>query len=229
MLAQDVLLHKGRFSNPSQDKPSKERVGKMSMHIGIMGGTFNPIHCAHLHIAKLAAKHGRMDRVLLIPNFIPPHKCQPGVSAEDRFAMAKLCADDDPLFDASPIELAENAPSYTVNTVTKLKAQYGASADLSFITGADSLLKSKWYRLDDIIGMLKNFYAVARPGFTKEILDARIAEMNLREPEKIIWIEDEGLNISSTDIRQRVKGGAPLDGLLPAAVIEYIKQNNLYK
>lgn len=199
------------------------------MNLGLMGGTFNPIHLAHLLVAQEAMIECGLDEVLFIPNKIAPHRRDVEwiAPARDRFIMTSMAVTGNDRFKASAVELDRPQVSYTYDTVAAMRAER-PTLDLTFITGADSLLRSTWYRLDDLLGQLRAFIVVSRPGAPMEELQRRLDELGLEHRDRIQTLEIPGLGISSTDIRLRVREGRPFRYMVPDPVYDYIRKNRLY-
>lgn len=194
--------------------------------IGIMGGTFDPIHFGHLRAAQEAKEALGLSEVLFIPSGNPPHKAESKISsAEDRYEMTLLATRDCPCFSVSRIEIENKGYSYTMETLRKLKAlpRY-ASSELYFITGLDAVLDiMSWKQPEEIIKLCK-FVAVSRFGY----LSSRLKDLPKQLRDSIISIEIPLLAISSTELRKRVATGKSISYLLPKEVEEYIKEKELY-
>jgi nicotinate-nucleotide adenylyltransferase len=190
--------------------------------IGILGGTFDPIHLGHLILAEqLAEKYG-LEEIIFIPSASPPHKNNKKVSsAQDRFKMTGLAIEDNPLFSISDIELKRKGKSYTVITVQKLKKLYPKSK-LFLLCGSDVLNELKTWRSPDEIYKLIKVIIGVRPGYNKIKKDNKYAKKSIIE-------QINGLEVSSTEIRERVKKGKSIRYLVPAKVEEYIKAKGLYR
>ena len=195
--------------------------------IGILGGTFNPVHYGHLRVGIEISERTGLDKIMLMPNYLPPHRDAPKVSAQDRLMMCCLAAKSNKLFTVSDIEIKQKKLSYTLHTCQQLVEQY-PEASFSFITGSDSLVKSVWYRFDDILELLEHFYVIHRPGVDLEELKNKLAEMNLRNAYKMVWFEAPGLDISSTYIRKILSEGRSAQYLVPDSVLEYIRVRSLF-
>ena len=194
--------------------------------IAIYGGTFNPIHNGHVHLAKQFAEFLNVDKVLLIPTHVPPHK-QVGdlASAKDRLEMCRL-ASTDSLFEASDIEIKREGPSYTSDTLQELK-KANPHAKFYLITGEDMFLTIQNWHESQIIYSLATLCAAPRSlkGLQPLINFAKILEQNGAET---IVKNIDYLPISSTMVRDAVKKGESMAELVPAAVADYILGNNLY-
>ena len=189
--------------------------------IGVMGGTFDPIHVGHLVAGSEALHAFDLDRVLFLPSGSPWQKT--GYSdAEDRYMMALLGAETHRSFAASRIELDRKGPTYTADTMQQLREFYGSDVKLYFIAGADAVLQlGTWERIDQLKDLME-FIAVTRPGFDLNTLAPQAAW-----PE-VHMMEMPGIDVSATQIRDRVRAGKPVDFLVPAPVHEYIKKQGLY-
>lgn len=197
--------------------------------IGLLGGTFNPVHHGHLLIAQEALARHDLRQVLLIPNRCPPHRAgEPALaSSEHRWAMVKLATASVPGLGASRIELDREGPSYTVDTVEALKGGLPGTG-LYFITGADALMKYAWKDLDRLLSHLDAFLVATRPGFSFETLRERLAPLQLANARRIVELPLPGIEISSTLVRERLSTGAPIHELVPRPVEAYIFEHGLY-
>ncbi|HLJ55420.1 MAG TPA: nicotinate-nucleotide adenylyltransferase [Chthonomonadaceae bacterium] len=195
------------------------------MRLGIMGGTFDPIHFGHLFIAEEARVQFELDRVLFIPNGCPPHK--PGrevAPAADRFAMAEIATCGNTGFACSAIEMRSAGPFYTVDTLDLLRDEH-PGAELFTIVGVDAIAEiTTWRRPEDVLAKT-TFITATRPGFDFETLNERLPRSYLA---KILRLDSTALQISSTDIRERVRRGRPIRYLTPDGVVEYVARSNLY-
>ena len=195
------------------------------MKIGILGGTFDPIHEGHLSAAELAAGALQLDRVLLIPARTPPHRSvEPRASAFHRFAMTALAAEHRELLLCSDLELQREGPSYTSMTLEALHKEGFRPPDLFFILGADAFAEiSSWYNYPRVLE-LANFAVVSRPGaHTSESEPPPVGTTT-----SVFFIHATTPDISSTDIRRRVSEGVSIDGLVVPAVADHIRRHRLY-
>ena len=195
--------------------------------IGIMGGTFDPIHYGHLLMAEEARQAFALDQVVFVPNGRPAHKKAYLVSSsEDRFAMTLLATESNPYFTCSRIELDRPGPSYTIDTLRAYRALHPDLDALYFITGADAVLEIlSWHEYDKLADECR-FIAVTRPGFVLDRLEEMLDADFLHQ---ISFLSIPGLEISSTDLRRRVREGRSVKYLIPEAVEGYIEQNGLYR
>ena len=199
--------------------------------IGILGGTFDPIHYAHLAIAEEVRVALGLTEVVFMPAGQPPHK--PGrevTPAQHREAMVQLAIASNPYFTYSRIELDRPGPSYLVDTLRSLRSQWGNEVSLSFIIGWDSLEElHTWYDPQGIPSLLTHLVAVKRPGYTpgneyNTMLETRLPGIHQR----LLVVSAPLLNISSTDLRQRIIDGRPIKYQTPEAVENYIVEHGLY-
>ena len=210
-----------------------EKSSKFYKKIGIMGGTFNPIHHGHLVTAQEALSQFKLDKVIFIPTGNPPHKIEnEAASAEDRYIMTVIATSSNSNFFVSRMEIDRKGKSYTIDTVRQLRKIYGKNSLLYFITGADAILEIlTWKNTGEIVPLCK-FIAATRPGYNLlriEDLRKRLFGEAGAADERIYVMEIPALSISSTDIRNRVKHNRPIDYLLPEGVSNYILKHELYK
>lgn len=197
------------------------------VRIGLMGGTFDPIHYGHLVTAEEAFVKFKLDRVIFIPSGSPPHKSLRKVAdGSHRFIMSQMATITNPHFDVSRLEVDSDGPTYTVDTLKKLREGELKEADLTFITGADAILEICSWKSPEELFSLCRFAAATRPGYVVSD-DLRKSVAPFGEG-RIDFFEVPALAISSTDIRLRIKEGRPVRYLLPDEVISYIGKNCLY-
>lgn len=202
------------------------------MTLGILGGTFDPIHNGHLAAAAAAQGALDLDAITLIPSHIPPHRRdQVGASGEHRHAMAALAAAERPGWSASRIEIDHPGPSYTFDTLVRLRRMVSVGAQYFFILGADAFAEiATWSRYPAVLG-LANFVVVSRPGITLDSLRERVPSAfspRASADTRVILVEANTPDVSSTDIRRRVRAGESLAGLVPDQVASYISAHRLY-
>jgi nicotinate-nucleotide adenylyltransferase len=185
--------------------------------IGILGGTFNPIHIGHLAIAQMAQEKVKLDKVIFVPAFIPPHKTVTHLAdAKDRLGMVRLAITGNPGFAVSDYEIKKGGRSFSVDTVSHFRRIYAGKAKLYFIIGGDSLASlPTWKSIDQLLKWV-TFIAVNRPGYKRN-------HKSIRH----ISVESE-LNIASSDLRKRVVQGKTIKYLVPEKVIRYIEQHKIY-
>lgn len=201
-----------------------------ALRIGIMGGSFDPIHHGHLVAAEGARCEYGLDRVLFIPAARSPHKTDRQITAgRHRLLMVELATVSNPWFGVSTLELDRPAPSYTVDTLRALRAEMGPEAELYFVTGADAILEIlRWKDPEELLTAAR-FVAATRPGYPEERLDAVLGRLPLRLRQRVIRLQVPALAISSTDLRQRVREGRSIKYLVPETVEDYIYKHELYR
>lgn len=198
------------------------------MKVGILGGTFDPIHIGHLIIAEEARYQLGLDRVVFLPAGKPYFKKDRIISnADDRLEMIKLGIKDNPLFDVSDLELRRDGPTYSIESIPKLKEQYGG-AELYFLIGLDALADiHKWKYPQELIEMCQ-IVGVTRPGYAD--FDWSEIDKDIDDASKRIKIiEVSRIGVSSTDIRMMAANGIPIRYLVPDAVVRYVEEHGLYK
>lgn len=202
----------------------------MKNHLGIMGGTFNPIHIGHLVVAQEVLNKFNFERIYFVPNQIPPHRklSTELASGEDRYVMVNLAVASNPNFLASRIEIDRDEVSYTLDTVKIIKAMH-PEVEISFITGVDSILRDKWKGFDELLGLLEYFICVTRPRFDESLLNAKLKEYRTANTGNMVLQRIPGFDISSTLIRERVRSGLPIRYMVPDAVESYIHKKHLYE
>ena len=199
------------------------------MKIGILGGTFNPIHLGHLIIAQDAMEQVGLDSVKFIPSATPPHKVPDHlVTANHRLRMVQLAIRGHDGFETDDIEIKRGGRSYSVDTLTELRRRQ-PRAKFYFIIGSDSLQELHLWKDLPRLAKLCTFVTVARPGFKPEhALKARLDRATIRMIQRHI-IHAHRCDIASRDIRTRVAGGLSIHYLVPDAVRDYILKQKLYR
>ncbi|MDK9723926.1 MAG: nicotinate-nucleotide adenylyltransferase [Sterolibacteriaceae bacterium MAG5] len=215
--------------------------------LGILGGTFDPVHRAHLHLARAALGQLRLAAVTWVPAGQPSHRHPPHAAAEHRLAMVQLAVADEPRFTVDTGDVDSGAPSYTVPTLERLRRQFGADRPLVLLVGADAFLGlPSWYRWQEIF-RLAHVAVAARPG--AEIAAAalappladiyrarssgRVSVLTTAPAGSIVGFEIEPVeppDLSATMVREHLRSGskAGLADLLPPGVLDYILRNHLY-
>ncbi len=222
--------------------------------VGVLGGTLDPIHIGHVAAAAAAQGALALGTVILVPSRLPPHRPEAAlVSAEHRLAMAARAAAEHPSWSASDVELNRDGPSYTFETLSELIRQGHAASQIFFILGADAFAEiATWSRYPSVLD-LAHFAVVARPGITLDSLKERLPDLaeRMTTPDlfeasafglqpalsavegplaktRVILVETATPGVSSTEIRQRVRAGESIAGLVPDPVAAYISQHHLY-
>lgn len=198
------------------------------MKLAVFGGTFNPVHAGHLRVAEnlLAAEFA--DRVLFVPSRVPPHKGAADLApGADRLEMVRAAIRGFPLFEASPIEIAREGPSYTADTLAALAAERPADS-LHFVLGSDNFAEvGKWVRFEDFVHRCE-FLVVERPGFPL-LLPPPTVPSALRAALRHRVVPGSTLPVASSDLRRMLRGGEDVSRWLPSAVHDYIRAHGLYR
>jgi nicotinate-nucleotide adenylyltransferase len=192
------------------------------VRIGILGGTFNPVHYGHLVVAAEVIQKFALSKVIFVPSYLPPHKDNSDIApSQDRFRMCLLATQSHPSFSVSSLELERGGKSYSIETVKEFLHIYGKDTELYFIGGADAILEiSTWKDMEELLRLCE-FIVASRPGFETDEIDKRVLT-------RTHFIEVPALDISSTEIRHRAKEGKNIKYLLPEKVEEYICEHKLY-
>lgn len=187
--------------------------------VGIFGGTFDPIHLGHLITAQSVREIRKLEKIIFIPAFISPHKSDARTSsAEDRLNMVKLAIDGIPFFDYSDMEIKKGGVSFTVDTLRELKNNY---TEVEFIIGYDNIFEfHTWKDPDEIMKLAKILVLKRKSSHPPQFKDEYYHQA--------VFVQTRGIEISATDLRERVKKGLPINFLVPPNVLEYIHNHNLY-
>lgn len=204
----------GVLSTAEQRRRSPHRVG-------VMGGTFDPIHHGHLVAASEVAHLFHLDEVVFVPTGQPYQKDLTQVtSAEDRYLMTVIATAENPQFSVSRMEIDRGGPTYTIDTLREMRQLYGTDVEMFFITGADALgAILSWQNVDELFE-LAHFVGCNRPGH-------RLTDPGLPDG-KVSLVEVPALSISSTECRERVRKGEPIWYLVPDGIVRYINKTGLY-
>ena len=196
--------------------------------IGILGGTFDPVHRGHIEIAQRALEEAALQRVIFIPAAQPRLKPgDPSASALDRLEMLRLALCGRPGFEVSDMELHRSGPTLTVETLRQLAGEVGPGAELCFILGLDVLERfHQWVEPEGVVE-LATLLAVSRPGYASFDWPGFFAR-NPYAQGRLECIESAFIDVSASELRGRLAAGASVSGLLPAGVEEYIRDNGLY-
>lgn len=189
--------------------------------LGVMGGTFDPVHHGHLVAASEVAAQHALDEVVFVPTGHPWQKPDVVVTtAEHRYLMTVIATAANPRFTVSRVDIDRPGPTYTIDTLRDLRAQRGADVELFFITGADALAQILGWKAADELFELAHFIGVTRPGHDLSTEGLPVDRVSL--------LEVPAMAISSTDCRERVRRGAPVWYLVPDGVVQYIAKHRLY-
>lgn len=206
--------------------------------VGLLGGTFDPIHSGHIACANWAKKILGLSELRLLPAAVPPLKERPAASAEQRLAMVSLACADHPGLRCDARELTRSGPSYTWQTLVELRAELTPETPLVFVLGEDALEGlERWHRWEDLLGLCH--FAVLRRGDGPLVLSPGLSamlEQRVTAPQALLesaaggvaWLQQPLYDVSSTVVRARLLAGEPVDSLLPKPVIEYIKRYDIY-
>ena len=198
----------------------------MGKRLGVMGGTFDPIHYGHLVTAEEALEQFRLDEVVFVPTGQPWMKEHEVVSpAEDRYLMTVIATASNPRFSVSRVEVDREGATYTVDTLRSLREEQGAGTDLFFISGADAVLEILHWREPQELFDLAHFIAATRPGY--DLAHFEEDPTSIRSEVTVMHVP--ALAISSTDIRARIADGHPIRYLVPEGVKSYVEKAGLYR
>jgi nicotinate-nucleotide adenylyltransferase len=187
--------------------------------VGIFGGTFDPIHLGHLITAQSVKEIRNLDKIIFIPAYISPHKTSAKPSSpDDRMNMIKLAIENIPFFDYSDIEIKKGGISYTIDTIKTLKKNYDA---IEFIIGYDNIFTFHTWKEPDEIFKLADVIVLKRKS-------SHPPQFEDKYYHQAVFVQTRGIEISATDIRERVKKGMPINFLVPPKVMEYIYNHKLY-
>jgi len=190
--------------------------------LGLLGGTFNPVHNGHLFLALEAMNVARLDRVVFIPNRLPPHKEEPDVCGETRYKLLCTAVEGVPEFQVSRVELDRQGRSFTIDTLQSFPAEQ----KLTFICGADAF-NADWYRLEDVVERLETLLLANRAGYPFK-MPAQLLELPDRLKTRIRMMTFPDIAISSSELRARIRERRPFRFLIPEPVYRIITESRLY-
>jgi nicotinate-nucleotide adenylyltransferase len=217
--------------------------GKSGPRLGILGGTFDPVHYGHLRLAEEVGENLNLDHVYLIPAAMPPHKGQGSVSPfHHRLEMTRIASAESPLLKVLDIEAQRQGFSYSIETLKTFHALYRPGPDLYFVLGMDAFLEIEtWKDFEDLFNYA-HFVVIQRPGFPSDILESFLPTLGVNFEKKgpagqfvapsgyeVIPMEATLMDISSTKIREKVAGGKSIRFLVSESVRSYIRNNRLYR
>jgi nicotinate-nucleotide adenylyltransferase len=195
------------------------------MRIGVLGGTFDPIHFGHLAVAKAAIECANLDRVLFVPSAQPPHRTAAVAPAEDRFAMTNLAVQGEPRFEVSDVEVRRGGRSYTVDTLNELHRAF-PNDELFLILGWDAARLFRTWREPERVSELASLVTVDRPGMAPPT-PSELAVLRL-DPARVVNCHVPTPDVSGSALRRAIASGQPVAGQLPPAVERYIAERHLY-
>ena len=195
------------------------------MRVGVLGGTFDPIHMGHVAVAKAAMECARLDRVLFVPSAQPPHRAAAEASAEDRLAMSRLAVDGDSRFEVSDVEVKRGGKSYTVDTLQELHRSL-PDDELFLILGWDAARLFRTWHQPEGVSALASFVIVGRPGMPSPTqADLKLAGL---APDRVVMCLLPTPDISGSELRRAIAAGKSVAGKLPPAVEGYIAAHHVY-
>lgn len=194
--------------------------------IGILGGTFNPIHLGHLMIAEMALEAFGLNRVIFVPAKEPPHKETDVIDAKYRLDMVQVAVLDNPNFLVSDVEMKRDGKSYTIDTLRYFREVYGENTEFFFIAGTDTIQSlPSWKYIEDLLDICE-FIGAIRPGATDDI--GETIEWFGQRGSRIHILEVPEMKLSATDLRYRLRHGLSTRYMLPRLVYQYIKDHKMY-
>ncbi|HZC82662.1 MAG TPA: nicotinate-nucleotide adenylyltransferase [Nitrospiraceae bacterium] len=219
------------------------------MKLGLLGGSFNPVHDGHLAIARHTREALELDQILFIPTGHPPHKPNGGLApAQDRYEMVRLAIAPDPAFAISDVEIRRPGKSYSIDTIRQLQQEYGPRTQLFFLIGLDAFLDFPSWRDPRTLLELCSFVVLSRPGLSFRSLSTvsllppipypSLADLDAGRTfrievqiggQRLICLKQPPCPISASDIRARIRQGLPVANLLPPLVESYILRHHLYQ
>lgn len=195
-----------------------------------MGGTFDPIHIAHLVTAEAALEQFGLDKVIFVPAGLPPHKLDHVITpAEHRYNMVALATASNKRFEVSRIEIERPGPSYSVDTVEEMRRRQPENTKLYFITGVDAILDIETWHRPERLFQLCHFIAAQRPGYSQQAAPEIMWRLGQRYGCQILLVDAPAIAISSSDLRRRASDGRSIKYLVPEAVEDYIQKHGLYR
>jgi nicotinate-nucleotide adenylyltransferase len=211
-----------------------------NMSVALFGGTFNPVHLGHLRIAVELAELLEVEQLRMVPCSLPPHREALSVSAEQRMAMLQMAVADYPQLVADDIELQRGGTTYTIDTLRQIRQQIGSDTPLYFCIGIDALINldswQEWQQLCDYCHLVisaRPDYVLPSSGVLTDWINQHrcndLPQLKQCSAGKLYFCDSTRLAISSTDIRDKIKRGNGIDFLTPAAIVNYIHQQNLYE
>ena len=214
----------------SKEREAAACPGKSKKKLGILGGTFSPIHKGHVFLARFVKENCGLEKVILMPAGKPPHKLgEPIEAPRHRLAMARLAAEGIPGLEVSDLEMKKPDISYTYDTLTALRERFGDEWQLYFITGTDELLGFEgWYRAEELMKEF-SFIVGVRPGYERENIQEKAESLRAKYGADILIVDLLAPDVSASEIRKRLYENKPVEDLLDEKVIRYIRKEGLYQ
>ncbi len=197
--------------------------------IGILGGSFDPVHIAHIDIAMQAYAQFSLQKILLIPLGLPPHKPEGLAPAQDRLEMLHIATQNKDYLEPCAVEIERPGYTYTVDTLMELKKRYGDDTELHYIVGADTLFELESWKRHEEVFRLCEFICFYRPGYDLQKIMEQLRRLREKYGKLIQIARYEGIDISSTRIREMARAGQDLSALVPYGVAQYIMKKGLYR
>lgn len=198
--------------------------------IGILGGSFNPVHIAHIDIALQAREQFSLQKVLLIPLGLPPHKTDETLApAQDRLDMLHIAIQDKPCLEVNTIETKRQGYTYTIDTLTELQCQYSSETEFHYIIGADTLFELESWKRHEEVFKLCEFICFYRPGYDLQKIMEQLKHLRERYGKLVQLARYEGIDVSSTQVREMAGQGLEISALVPEGVDKYINRKGLYR
>jgi nicotinate-nucleotide adenylyltransferase len=195
------------------------------LRLGVVGGTFDPVHLGHVAMAEAGAACAGLDRVLIVPSGLPPHRGAAAAPAADRLEMCRLAAAGHPLLEVSDMELRRHGPSYTVDTLRQLAAEHPGD-ELYLLLGWDAARELRSWRSPDEVLRLARLVVVSRPGYPRPT--ERDLEAAGIDPRRVVLCDVRTPDVESTDVRRLIEQGGDLAGLVAPEVEAYLRRRHLY-
>lgn len=216
------------YSNAYYSDAPYERAKERPQSLGILGGSFNPVHWGHIYLAKLAMDRFALTRVLLLPSGDPPHKPEKGMlSACHRLAMVRLAAEELPGLTVSDMEVRRRGKTYSVDTLEILKAAL-PQTELYYIIGTDAFLGFWEWRNVPRVVELCTLLVFMRPGCDMQAVFDMAQDLREKVGAKVHLFNDMGIDVSASMVRSHIKKGKPIERLVPPSVAAYIQRHGLY-
>ena len=196
--------------------------------VAIMGGAFDPPHYGHLVTAQTVYDNFDVDKVIIMPLGDAPHKNMSSTTAKERYEMAKAAVADNPAFEVSSMEIEREGKTYTVDTLSEIKKN-NPEIEIYFVMGADEITAVESWKQPERLLKMCSFIAVTRPGFDNETVEKKVEGLKRKYGCNIYFLEVPSLDISSTELREKIRHGKNVKYLVPKETEKYIADHDLYK